>query len=322
MKPHLNKGLFSNYYLDELLPREEEFNIPFSHVDKALEETKRIWDKTYLSSLSEPQLRKHFLDKVFETLGWTIDVEPPTPSGEWSKHPDYALFHSKEDLKIAQKATREDYFNKALCIGEAKRWGRPLDRKLKGERDPFEVQNPSLQISRYLWLTGVKWGILTDGRYWRVFERETAKRLDIFYEIDLEDLIENGSIEDFKYFYLFFRRDAFPDFLEKVYKASVNYAEAVGEELKENVYKALKSLTQGFLSTPANKLKDTHLKEIHDNSLILLYRLLFILYAEYRGLLPIGENRLYTESYSLDSLKKEIAGRLDKGEPIATSTYG
>jgi len=76
------------------------------------------------------------------------------------------------------------------------------------------------------------------------------------------------------------------------------------------------------LSTPANKLKVTHLKEIHNNSLILLYRLLFILYAEYRGLLPIGENRFYTESYSLDALKKEIAGKLDKGEPIATSTYG
>jgi hypothetical protein len=59
----------------------------------------------------------------------------------------------------------------------------------------------------------------------------------------------------------------------------------------------LKTLTQGFLSTPANKLKDTQLKEIHDNSLILLYRLLFILYAEYRGLLPIGENRLYTENH-------------------------
>jgi type I restriction-modification system DNA methylase subunit len=322
MKPHINKGLFSNYYLDELLPREEEFNIPFSSVGKVQDEIKRIWDKAYLSSLSEPQIRKHFLDKVFEILGWTIDVEPPTPSGEWSKHPDYALFHTSEDLKMAQKATKEDYFNKALCIGEAKRWGRPLDRKVKGEKDPFEVQNPSLQISRYLWLTGVRWGILTDGKYWRVFERETARRLDVFYEIDLEDLIENGSTEDFKYFYLFFRRDAFPDFLEKVYKESVDYAEAVGEELKENVYHALKALTQGFLSTPANKLKDTQLREIHDNSLILLYRLLFILYAEYRGLLPIGENRFYTESYSLDALKKKIAGRLDKAEPIATSTYG
>jgi len=321
VKSHLNKGLFSNYYLEELLPREEEFKISLPELEKVIEEIKCIWDKKYLSSLNEPQLRKHFLDKVFETLGWTIDVEPPTPSGEWSKHPDYALFHSMEDLKNAQKATKEEYFKKSLCIGEAKRWERPLDKKIKV--DPEDPQNPSLQISRYLWLTEVKWGILTDGRYWRLYERETSKRLDIFYEIDLENLIENGSIEDFKYFYLFFRRHAFPYFLEKVYKESVDYAEAVGEALKENVYQALKTLAQGFLKTPENDLKESRLKEIHDNSLILLYRLLFILYAEYRGLLPLlGENQLYTESYSLDALKKEIADRLDRHEPIATSTHG
>ena len=322
MKAHLNRGLFSNYYLDELLPKEEEFKIPSSKIEGVLDEVKKIWDKKHLSSLNEPQLRKHFLDKIFEILGWTIDVEPPTPSGEWSKHPDYALFHSIEDLKIAQKASQEDYFKKAFCIGEAKRWGRPLDRKLREEKDPFEVQNPSLQMSRYLWLTDVEWGILTDGKYWRLYERETSKRLDIFYEIDLESLVENGSLQSFKYFYLFFQKDAFPKFLKKVYKGSIDYAEAVGEELKENVYQALKFLAQGFLKTPGNNLQETHLKEIHDNSLILLYRLLFILYAEYRGLLPLGENPFYTKSYSLDNSKKEIAERLDRRESIPATTHG
>lgn len=247
-------------------------------------------------------------------------MQSPPSSGEWSKHPDYALFHNPEDLKLSQEATKEEYFKKTLCLGEAKHWGRALDKKVKVDTE--DPQNPSLQISRYLWLTEVKWGILTDGRYWRLYERETSKRLDIFYEIDLENLIENGSVEDFKYFYLFFRRHAFPDFLEKVYKESVDYAEAVGKELKENVYQALKTLAQGFLKTPENDLKEIHLKEIHDNSLILLYRLLFILYAEYRDLLPLGENQYYTESYSLDVFKKEIADRLDKHEPIATSTHG
>ncbi|MFH1702174.1 MAG: TaqI-like C-terminal specificity domain-containing protein [Nitrospirota bacterium] len=322
MKPHRNRGLFSNYYLDELLPKEDEFKISISEVKSVHEKVKAIWDKSRFEALNEPQLRKHFLDKVFEILGWIIDVEPPTPSGEWSKHADYALFYSKEDLKIAQKVTEEEYFKKSPCIGEAKRWGRPLDRKLKEEKDPFEVQNPSLQISRYLWLTGVKWGILTDGKYWRLYERETSKRLDIFYEINLEDLIESGSPEDFRYFYLLFRKDAFPEFIEKVYKESVDYAEAVGEELKENVYQALKVLSQGFLKTPGNNLSEANLNEIHDNSLIFLYRLLFILYAEYRDLLPLGSNKLYTESYSLDAFKKEVANRLDRNEPIATSTHG
>ena len=61
MKPHINKGLFSNYYLEELLPREEVFKIPLSELERSLEEIKRVLDKKYLSSLNEPQLRKHFL---------------------------------------------------------------------------------------------------------------------------------------------------------------------------------------------------------------------------------------------------------------------
>lgn len=200
--------------------------------------------------------------------------------------------------------------------------GRPLDKKLKSEADPSEIQNPSLQISRYLWLTGVQWGILTDGRYWRLFERETSKRLDIFYEVDLEELIEFGTPDDFRYFYLLFCKDAFPAFIEKVYKGSVDYAEAVGEELKENIYHALRVLAQGFLKTSGNHLYGDHLKQIHNHSLILLYRLLFILYAEYRDLLPLNVNKLYTESYSLDAFKKEIAAKIDRNELIAFSTIG
>ena len=43
MKAHLNRGLFSNYYLDELLPKEEEFKIPSSKIEGVLDEVKKIW---------------------------------------------------------------------------------------------------------------------------------------------------------------------------------------------------------------------------------------------------------------------------------------
>ncbi|MBI4378231.1 MAG: Fic family protein, partial [Nitrospinae bacterium] len=247
----------------------------------------------------------------------------------WAKKPDYAFFIDDNTLKSARNKLKSGgYFSAALCIGEAKKWGRPLDRlksalsEIEGtETDPFEMQNPSLQMSRYLWITGVKWGILTDGRFWRLYERETSKKLDIYYEVDLEDLMINGSLEDFKYFYLFFRADAFPAFLDKVYNGSVDYAKEVGDELKENVYKALKILSEGYLKTQGNQLFPQNLNEIHDNSLIFLYRLLFILYAESRELLPLNENKLYTESYSLDSLKKEIANSFEHNETIPVSTF-
>jgi len=156
MRPHRNRGLFSNYYLDELLPKEDEFKIPISEVKAVFEKVKGIWDRSMFEAINEDQLRKHFLDKVLDYLGWVVDVNAPVPTGEWSKRPDYALFQSAEYLKAAQKGKKEDYFKKVACIAEAKRLGRHLDKRLKTESDPFEVQNPSLQISRYLWLTGAK----------------------------------------------------------------------------------------------------------------------------------------------------------------------
>ena len=318
MIPYRNQRLFSNYYLEELLPEEKEFAIDEAELKEVYQKIRALWDKDRFSSINEPQLRKHFLDKVFEILGWTVDVEPPTPTGE-KKHPDYALFHSENELRDAQKASKEEYFKSVACIAEAKRWERKLDRKDKG--DPEDIENPSLQMSNYLWLTEVKWGILTNGRYWRLYERETSKKIDFFYEIDLESLLENGTLEDFRYFYLFFRKDAFPTFVEKVYQGSKDYAEAVGEELKENVYESLRLLAQGFLEFPNNNLSQSDLKEIHDNSLILLYRLLFIFYAEYNQLLPFRENKAYTDSYSLDAIKKEIANKIDKRKPLPISTH-
>ena len=320
LTPHRNRTLCSNHYLDNLLPQENEWKVEVDHVFKNV---KKLWnsERSELPAINESQLRRHFLDKIFEILGFTSDVEPPVIGEGWAKRPDYAFFRNNDTFKSAKTLSPDKYFGNTLCIGEAKRWGRPLDRKLSTESDPFEGQNPSLQMSRYLWLTGVKWGILTDGKFWRLYERENSRQLDTYYEIDLEDLILNGTLEDFKYFYLFFRADAFPDFLNKVYKGSVDYAEAVGEELKENVYNALRFVSEGFLKTDTNNLSPENLKEIHDNSLILLYRLLFILYAKYRKLLPLGENVLYTESYSLDALKKEIAGKIDNNEATPASTF-
>ncbi|MFO7946363.1 MAG: N-6 DNA methylase, partial [Armatimonadota bacterium] len=53
-----------------------------------------------------------------------------------------------------------------------------------------------------------------------------------------------------------------------------------------------------------NALSEDDLPDIHDNALVLLYRLLFILYAESADLLPLGNSR-YHDRYSLFSIKAE-----------------
>ena len=311
-----NNRLFSDYYLKELLPKEPIWDID---VSETFSKIKEIYErkKDIVAELNERSLEDQFIRPILKILSHKWEVEPSLKN---YKKPDYSFYETEEEKVKAELS--KDYFGNAIAVGEIKRWERPLDKKLKDESDPFEVYSPSLQMERYLWFTEVKWGILTNGRLWRIYERGTSNKLDIYYEVDLINILENYDLEAFKYFHLFFRKEAFPDFLDKVYEESIDYAKAVGEDLKSNVYKAIRILANGFLETPGNNLSIDNLQEIHDNSLIFLYRLLFILYAESRGLLPLQKS-IYRESYSIYSIKKVIAKKKDRNEsiPILQKSY-
>ena len=77
-------------------------------------------------------------------------------------------------------------------------------------------------------------------------------------------------------------------FLDSVREESVAYAEENGEDLKENVYRAMKILAQGFLAeavSGAPAPDEEAVRRVQENSMRLLYRMLFIFYAKSRCLL-------------------------------------
>jgi len=154
----------------------------------------------------------------------------------------------------------------------------------------------------------------------------TAHKLDHYYEVDLLALLQSGNVNDFLYFYVFFRRAAFdqqPLSINAILQESIDYAEGIGESLKVQVYEALRLIAQGFLDYPLNALTPNEpdtLKQVYDNALILLYRLLFVLYAEARDLLSLQSSDLYREYYSLASTKEQIAEHL--AEPRGICRHG
>jgi hypothetical protein len=99
--------------------------------------------------------------------------------------------------------------------------------------------------------------------------------------------------------------------------------------LQENVYRAMKILAEGLLAemgkdivsskTEVETETETAIREVQENSLRLLYRLLFIFYAESRSLLDTN-NRYYYE-LSLQRLKAEVADRLDRSLPLLSVSY-
>ena len=316
-----NQSLFSDYYLDSLVVEQPQWaDTPDIESDYA--EIKGVFDAVAPNapSRNEAQIEHELIQPVLEQLGHVFEVQPTLQTPQGAKRPDYAFFGSEDAHEAAQPhINTNQFFNTALAVGDAKAWSRNLDRKAEGRGDPFNNQNPNYQIDFYLRCADKLWGVLTNGRQWRLYHRQTSYRLDSFYEVDLAALLsENRDLDSFRYFYCLFRRDAFtPDasgtsFLDLVLTESRQHTIAVSDDLKNRVYDALRLLIGGFLDFPRNGFDRANppLDEIHASCLILLYRLLFILYAESRDLLPLN-NRDYAMQYSLDQLAADIHEILD-----------
>jgi type I restriction-modification system DNA methylase subunit len=314
MRPHNNHQLFSDYYLNKILPHRPAWELLKSTALPALEAISQLL-AAYTPSASEAQTEHDFIRPVLQILGHRYEVQPALKTPDGTKRPDFVFYRNDDALVANKNRTLDDALSTqgGLAVGDAKYWDRPLDITVKSKSgDPFNNKNPSYQIAFYMQHSGVVWGILTNGRLWRLYHKDTAHKLDRFYEVDLVALLATGDPAQFLYFYTFFRREAFdetPLGIGAILRESVDYSQSVSESLKKQVFDALLNLAQGFLDYPANNLHPdpATLKEIYDNSLIVLYRLLFIFYAEDRGLLPVREEGLYRETYSLYAIKRSVA---------------
>jgi type I restriction-modification system DNA methylase subunit len=320
-RAHNNQQLFSDHYLDEVLPRRHDWQVLLFEAEPVREQIATIFAQ-YKPGDKEAQVEDDLIKPILRVLGHTFEVQASLVTPDGTKQPDYIFYrdqdalHANKGLKLTDKLVQAA----AFAVGDAKYWECPLDVPVKKKTsDPFTNKNPSYQIAFYMQQSGLEWGILTNGRQWRLYHAQTAHKLDHYYEVDLPALLHSGAVEYFLYFYVFFRRAAFDAHalgVAAILKESIDYAKGVSESLKDQVYEALRHLSQGFLDFPANKLTSDDLTEIYDNSLLLLYRLLFIFYAEARNLLPINDSDLYCESYSLRSITRTIERDLNAGRKL------
>ncbi|MFZ4537937.1 Eco57I restriction-modification methylase domain-containing protein [Propionivibrio sp.] len=213
---------------------------------------------------------------------------------------------------------------------------------------------PSSQMLRYLSRAdvmsdrAVKWGMLTNGAVWRLYWQDARSRAEDFFELDLGALLVVpgmqlglGAFEaattlaprdGLKIFLLFFGR---PSFLAQAWDSerrsfhaiALNearlYQETVSALLGQRVFAdVFPALCQVLASGDLQAEKDSrgqystaYLDEVREAALILLYRLLFLFYAEDRRLLPVMEPRY--APYSLSALRDEIAHALDSGKVLS-----
>ncbi len=180
----------------------------------------------------------------------------------------------------------------------------------------------------------LRWGILTNGGRWRLYYQGARSVSEQFFEIDLAAVLgvpgHDGGLfaltaenraHWLKVFALMFRREAFiPSPADR--RTFHQIALDQGRYYEERVAGDLSKLVFGFIfptlvQSIAAAAPAAPLDEVRDAALILLYRLLFILYAEDRGLLPVNDRRY--DQYGLREVRGEIGRRKDHADGFSVT---
>jgi hypothetical protein len=172
-------------------------------------------------------------------------------------------------------------------------------------------------VQEYLNRTESVWGLVTNGRILRLLRDSGLMRRQSYIEFDLQSMMEGEKFADFVIFYRLLHRSRFPRsgqsyedcLLEKYHHLSVEQGGRVRDHLRDGVEKALKIFANGFLKHPKNnQLRESIQHEqlsaftFYQDLLHLIYRFLFLMVSEERGL--ITDSTTYHRYYSVNRLRR------------------
>ena len=348
--------LFTDYFLSEGIQSTDEWAASLAtprEIEAFREGLRRPYEA--LSRARDPNesvTEQELILPVLELLGWT-DYLPHQGTALNEDIPDYLLFPdaaSKE--RAGARPSTEARYRDAVVVEESKRFDLPLDASGRdarprpvgpsgprlfelpadydgGARTEGRSRTPHGQMLRYLSTAEIesdgriRWGFLTNGRMWRLYDYRARPRATSYFEAYLDDVVQPGNEHEhwLRVFYLLFRRDSFilrdganRTFLEEAIAEGKRYEEQVAQDLSGVVFKEVFPGLVRALYAASNR----DLADVRQAALVFLYRLLFILYAEDRGLLPVNE-RGYRNYGLRRPVRDAIAERMGNGSDFSTT---
>lgn len=286
---------------------------------------------------NEAQTEDDFIWPALSALGWSEFLRQQNLSATGRDDVPDGLLFADAEAKAAANAKADQWrrYAHGLAVVESKRWNRPLDRASGRE----EATAPSTQMLRYLRriddLTHgqLRWGILTNGTRWRLYWAGARSVSEEFLEIDLGlalgldgDLLDSAvSDEDrdhwLRVFAVLFSRDAFiktgldkRSFHERARAEAAFYEERVAANLSKLVFE---QVFPSLATAISQASPEAPLQDVRDAALVLLYRLLFLLYAEDRDLLPVNDKRY--DDYALRRVREDVEKRISGGDTFSAS---
>jgi hypothetical protein len=215
--PPITGNLFTDYFLREGMPETAEWRAfsPVALIGIADAIRGRWSALAAMSTPNEATTERTLIEPTFALLGWEF---LPQQSAETRRRdiPDALLFRTPaaKAKAAATKDPRARYAEASVVVENEAR-----DTLL--DRASGNSGTPASQILRYLALAepasggAIRWGLLTNGRFWRLYWHSARSRAEGFVGFDLPSILDGVAMGDgaatelFRTFVLLFRREAF-----------------------------------------------------------------------------------------------------------------
>ena len=287
-----------------------------------------------MQGVHEPDERTT-IDRVIKplltALGWPATLEALSLTSR--DEVDLAIFSEAEEAERLLARSERDQVLGATGIVECKRWSRDFDRGGTGAPAPNRRgESAAQQIQRYLLTAGtdsnesVRWAILTNGARWRLYSYRARPR-ERTWQIDLnallvsadifESVLSEPKLHELRVAWLLLRRDSWvpaegerETLLDRLLALGRRNDAQLANDLSDVVFK---NVYPDIVKLFWSKQPEARAEAVARAALTFLYRLLFIYYAEDRGLLDTEDPRYRPHSlrYSVRDPVHEQHGKAD-----------
>lgn len=276
----------------------EEWREAVDQQDRLLPELHREWVRLILTEM---------LEYDQESLVHAVDCSDEIPSISSQEHagtfkPDW-IIRSPADLKPR-------LFIAVLPPGT------DLESVQRGDGWPVSLHERMTLLCRAY---DVRLGLLTDGERWMLINApvgSTSSQASWYARLWFQEPITLKAFQSL----LSVRRcfGAAEDTLESLLDESLKHHEEVTDTLGEQVRRAVEVLVQCLDKADEDRnrelLRDVKPSDLYEAGLTVMMRLVFVLCAEERGLLLLGDS-VYDRCYAVSTLRGQLAEEADRHGP-------
>jgi len=313
MANYTNYLLFNNEFIKKLAPSAEEESTAWSFIRSTAREYYRQADFS-----SPARMAQTFIRPLLQIQALDMSPAGLVNEGEFLLAAPWDLDHPLGVIWVAPHGVNLDGYDEHQRIIKGQHW---MQKTIESARR-----------------ANLRWAVLTNGDCWRLLDAQHLRCYEAYLEINLQVLIKahEPSADLYLAAHLFFTIFQLNNSFDEGGSGLVDLLEH-SQHATEKTERYLKQAVCDSLDTPGGEdgimaylclglvravdptgdhiFTEEERSQIYQDATYLLYRLLFILYAEARGLLPAGQTEYQT--VSLETLVNEAIQMVVNPQPTS-----